>query len=110
LWAKHAVKDGTASIFMARPSMKIFKVLLSNLQTRNGTGMEKYLRKWTKNNKKNGGSSRYLGEKFNRVFSLQNGGFLGFVINCSWLRYQTNRNHLIIIIYCKNLGGKMIFP
>jgi len=91
-----------AAIFMARPSMKIFKLLLSNLLTKNGTGVEKCLRKWTTNNKKNGEPSRYLGEKYNRVFSLQNGGFLGFVKNLTFLRHQIIQYQLTEIIHYKN--------
>ncbi|CAL8143561.1 unnamed protein product [Orchesella dallaii] len=43
------VDDGL-SIFVAHPYLQVFRALMKSFQTRNGAGVESYLRVWTTNN------------------------------------------------------------
>lgn len=70
------MEDMDTSVFAFRPSMDIFKALLSGTKTSNGNKgtLEKYLKVWNQNQHK---KSLHLDPCFNREISFERGNLLG---------------------------------
>ncbi|CAL8084808.1 unnamed protein product [Orchesella dallaii] len=62
------------SIFVARPCLQVFRNLMDSLKTRNGTGVESYLRIWAKNQLAE--TTKSLGKKYCEKLSKNTCAFL----------------------------------